>query len=281
VVVDYSDLHQLKHVVAAERPAYVFHVAGTTKGVTYADFYQANVVPTQNLVSALRESYPDVRRFVYVSSLTSYGPSTRAKPHTEDAPRRPVEFYGKSKLEAENAVEALGDAVPWTILRPAGVYGPGDADYFQLFKSVERGVNAYFGNRDRLFSAVWVDDVVQAIVGVLNSPATLQKGYFVCDGVPLSWGTFQDHIVRASGRKVLTVELPGALARIAAMGGELVTRLDKKPRLLNQQKATMLAQEAWTCCHDALRADTGYVPKVPVAEGTALAYQWYRANGWL
>ena len=281
VVVDYSDLHHLKQLVSTERPAYVFHVAGTTKGVSYSDFFQANVVPTENLVSALSASFPEVRRFVYVSSLTSYGPSTRAKPHTEEAPRKPVELYGKSKLEAENAIETLGNAIPWTILRPAGVYGPGDADYFQLFRTVERGVNVFFGNRDRIFSAVWVDDVVQAILGVLHTQATLHRGYFVCDGVPVSWGTFQNHIVRASGRRVITVELPEIFAKAAAVGGELVTKLDKKPRLLNRQKAIMLAQEAWTCRHDALRADSGYVPKVQVAEGTALAFQWYRANGWL
>jgi nucleoside-diphosphate-sugar epimerase len=281
VVVDYANVQRLERLVAEERPAYVFHVAGTTKGVSYADFHAANVLPTQNLVSALCSKFPEVRRFVYVSSLTSYGPSTRATPLTEHAPRSPVEFYGKSKLEAERIVEGVGSSIPWTILRPAGVYGPGDVDYFQLFRSVENGMNVFFGNRDRLFSAVWVDDVVAAILGVLERQATLHKGYFVCDGVPVSWGTFQEHIIRASGRKVRTLELPEFLAKIAAVGGELMTKIDKQPRLLNRQKCIMLAQDAWTCRHDALAADSGYAPKVQVAEGTALAYEWYRAQRWL
>jgi len=280
-VVDYEDRDGLRRLVEKERPALVFHVAGATKGVTYGDFQRANVMPTQNLVDALRDAFPEVRRFVHVSSLASYGPSRRDAPLREDGPRRPIEFYGKSKLEAELAVEAVGSAFPWTILRPAGVYGPGDADYFELFKTVERGLNVFFGNRDRWFSAVYVDDLVRVALDAAASDATRGKGYFVCDGAPLTWGDFQDHIVRASGRRVVTLNLPELIVDLAAFAGELVTRIDGKPRLFNRQKALMGAQEAWTCQSDALRADTGYTPTVGVAEGVARTLAWYRAERWV
>ncbi len=280
-VVDYADRDGLRRLVEKERPAFVFHVAGATKGVTYDDFQKANVTPTRNLIEALRDAFPEVRRFVHFSSLTSYGPAPRDAPLREDSPRRPIEFYGQSKLEAEEAIEAIGRAVPWTILRPSAVYGPGDVDFFELFKSVERGVNAYFGNRDRQFSAVHVDDLVRVTLDAVEREATIGKGYFVCDGKPTTWGEFQEHIVRASGRRVLTLNLPGFLVDIAAMGGEILTRIDKKPRLFNKQKATMGAQEAWTCRHDALREDAGYVPQVELADGIARTLAWYRAERWL
>lgn len=280
-VVEYSDRDGLRRLVEKERPALVFHVAGVTKGVTYADFQRANVMPTRNLLDALRDAFPEVRRFMYFSSLVSYGPSRRDAPHREDGPRRPIEFYGQSKLEAEQAVEGMGSALPWTILRPGGVYGPGDADYFELFKSVERGLNVFFGNRERWFSAVYVDDLVRAALDAAERDATRGKGYFVCDGKPTTWGDFQQHIVSASGRRVRTLNLPELLVDIAAFGGELATRVDKKPRLFNRQKAMMHAQEAWTCQSDALRADTGYVPRIDVAEGVARTLAWYRAERWV
>ena len=238
-------------------------------------------MPTRNLIEALRDAHPEVRRFVHVSSLASYGPSRRDAPLREDDPRRPIEFYGRSKLEAEQAVEAVGSAVPWTILRPAGVYGPGDADYFELFKTVERGLNVFFGNRDRWFSAVYVDDLVRVILDAAERDATRGTGYFVCDGAPLTWGDFQEHIVRASGRRVRTLNLPELFVDVAAFAGELVTRIDGKPRLFNRQKALMGAQEAWTCRSDALRADAGYAPAVGVAEGVARTLAWYRAERWV
>ena len=60
-----------------------------------------------------------------------------------------------------------------------------------------------------------------------------------------------------------------------------LTRIDKKPRLFNRQKAKMGAQEAWTCRHDALRADAGYAPQIDVAEGVARTLAWYRAERWV
>lgn len=281
VVADYADLDGLRRVMESEKPSLVFHVAGATKGVTYEDFRTANVMPTENLLRALQDAHPEVRKFVHVSSLTSYGPSTKARPHSEEDPRKPIEFYGQSKLESEEVVEAVGDALPWTILRPSGVYGPGDVDYFELFKSIERGFNLFFGNRERLFSAVYVDDLVRATIDAAESDHTRGKGYFVCDGVPLTWEAFQEQIIRASGKKVRTLNLPEALVHLAAMGGEIATRIDKKPRLFNRQKARMGAQEAWTCRHDALRADIGYRPEVMPEEGVKRALAWYRDNRWL
>jgi nucleoside-diphosphate-sugar epimerase len=280
-VVEYDDRDGLRRLVEKEKPAYVFHVAGATKGVTYADFHRANVMPTKNLLDALRDAHPEVRRFVHVSSLTSYGPSTPSAPHTEGSPRRPIEFYGQSKLAAEEIVEGMGDTIPWTIFRPGGVYGPGDVDYFELFKSVERGLNVFFGNRERWMSVVYVDDLVRAILDGAESEKTRGKGYFVCDGKPVTWGVFQQEIIRASGRRVITLNLPELLVDVAATFGELATRIDNKPRLFNKQKAIMGAQEAWTCRHDALAGDIGYEPEFDAAKGVAATLAWYRAERWV
>lgn len=281
VALEYDDVAGLTALVSEERPDWVFHVAGATKGVTYEDFQRANVMPTRNLACALLEGHREVRRFVLVSSLTAYGPSAPDRPLRETDPPQPIEHYGRSKLEAEDVVRALGDAIPWTIVRPGGVYGPGDVDYFNLFKEIASGRNVFFGNRERWFSAVYVDDCVRAIVGAATSERTVGKGYFVCDGRPLTWGEFQQAIVDAHGKRVLTLHLPEALVGVAALGGELVTRIDKKPRLFNRQKAKMGAQPAWTCTHDAARADFGYAPEVPVEEGVARALRWYRDRGWI
>jgi nucleoside-diphosphate-sugar epimerase len=281
VEVDYADRAGLERVLADEQPDVVFHVAGATKGVSYEDFQRANVMPTENLALAVLEVHPDLSRFVHVSSLASYGPSQPDKPHREDAPREPIEHYGKSKLQAEQVLESMADALRWTIIRPAGVYGPGDGDYFNLFREVESGRNVFFGNRHRWFSAVYVDDCVRAIVDCATTDATRSKGYFICDGLPITWGDFQQAIVDASGKRVRTLNLPELLVDVAAFGGELLTRIDKKPRLFNRQKATMGAQSAWTCQHDQARRDFGYRPRVEVPDGVARALAWYRDEGWL
>ena len=279
VEAEYEDREALARIVEGEKPDYLFHVAGATKGVTYGDFHRANVVPTENLVAAVEKSCPTLRRFVLISSLAAFGPSSRERPLREGDIRRPIEFYGQSKLEAEHVVER--SKVRFTIVRPSGVYGPGDADYFNLFREVEARRNVFFGNHDRLFSAIYIDDLVDAVLRATASDQTLGRGYFVDDGRVVTWGEFQSAIVAASGRRALTIKLPEALVSIAAVGGELASRIDGKPRLFNRQKAKMGAQQAWTCASDALRADTGWAPRVPMEEGVRRAYEWYRAEKWL
>jgi nucleoside-diphosphate-sugar epimerase len=281
VVADYTDVDGLAAVMAEEQPDFVFHVAGATKGVSYDDFQQANVMPTRNLLKALEKSHPSVKRFVLVSSLAAYGPSSPRRPHREEDNPNPIEHYGRSKLEAERLLAREADQVAWSIIRPSGVYGPGDGDYFNLFREVSKGRNVFVGNRERWFSAVYVDDCVRAIIACARSEAAIGKAYFICDGEPVTWGAFQRAIVEASGRSVVTLNLPEFLVSVAAFGGELATKVDKKPRLFNRQKAKMGAQDAWTCEHTAARDDFGYAPTVAVSEGVMRAFSWYRENGWL
>ncbi len=281
VEADYDDVSGLTRLIESEKPDYVLHVAGATKGVTYRDFTSANLVPTENLLRAIEEAHPDVKRFVHVSSQAAYGPSTRDRALTEDDPRRPVEFYGQSKLEAEHAVEARGDRLPWTILRPAGVYGPGDADYFNLFKEASARRNVFFGNRHQRWSAIYVDDCVDAILLATTHPGAVSQGFFVDDGRPLTWVEFQDCIVRESGKRAITLDFPAFFVTLAGIGGELATRIDGKPRLFNRQKAKMGAQEAWTCTSQKLRDRLGWASKVGYEEGVRRAFEWYRQQKWL
>jgi nucleoside-diphosphate-sugar epimerase len=277
----YNDMGTLTAIVKNEKPDYVLHVAGATKGVTYDDFRQANVMPTQNLLDALKKEHPDVKRFVHVSSLASYGPSMSSKPHTESAERRPIEFYGQSKLEAERVVEGMGTTLPWTIIRPSGVYGPGDADYLNLFREVERGRNVYFGNRKRKFSNVYVDDLVDAILMVTTNENAIGRGFFVCDNVPVTWETFQEAMARLSGKRVRTMDLPEFFVGLAALGGELATMIDKQPRLFNRQKAKMGAAEAWSCKSDLLRQKLGWTSRVSMDDGIQRTFDWYRKEKWI
>ncbi len=281
IAVDYDDVAGLTRVMAEERPDYVFHVAGATKGVSYEDFRRGNVAPTVNLLEALARAHPAVKRFLFVSSLSAYGPSNLGPPKRESDEPAPVEHYGRSKLEAEQALAGYGDRLPWTIVRPGAVYGPAEVDMFTLFRAAKLGINLFYGNRDKRFSAVYVDDMVQAIAAAAVSEQTRGRGYFICDGVPYTWDEVQEHIVTAVGKRALRVNLPSFFVSAASVTGELLTAIDGKPRIMNRQKALMGAQLAWLCTHEAARADFGYRPEVSIAEGTRRTYAWYVANGWL
>lgn len=280
VELEYDDLAGLERLFETERPDYVLHVAGATKGVTYEEFRRANVMPTENLLKAAAAKHPALKRFVHVSSLMAFGPSAVDKPHDEAAERKPIEFYGQSKAEAEQVVESYAGKLAWTIVRPSGVYGPGDADFFNLFREATKGRNVFFGNRQRWFSAVFVDDLLDAIFRAATHPAAVGKGYMIGDE-HLSWEQFQAHIVKHAGRKVRDLDLPEVAVSVAAFFGELVSRVDGKPRLTNRNKARAGQQEAWTCTSVRARTELGWEPKVFAPEGVERTFRWYRENKWL
>jgi nucleoside-diphosphate-sugar epimerase len=280
VQADYANVAELERVVATEKPDYVLHVAGVTKGTSYEDFRLGNVMPTRNLLGALHRQHPDTKRFVLVSSLASYGPSATSAPHREADPRRPIEYYGRSKLEAEEVVEEESGGIPWTILRPSGVYGPGDVDYFNLFKSAMRGWNVFFGNRNRCMSIIYVDDCVRGTLMAAQHENSVGKGYFLTNDEQVTWEQFQSEVLQVVDRRVRTLDLPEQLVSIAALGGELASRIDRKPRLFNLQKAKMGAQQAWTCVGDAARTDFGFSADVDLVEGIRRTHDWYLANDW-
>ena len=277
--VDYADVEGLAEVMRRVKPAYILHAAGATKGVSYRDFQRGNVMPTQNLLDALTRAQHQPRRFVLISSLTSYGPSSPERPLVETDPRAPIEYYGQSKAEAEAVAEA--SSIPSTILRPGGVYGPGDVDFFEHFKMASKGWSLFFGNRKRWWSGVYVDDLVEATFQAARSPDTVARGYFIDDGVPLTWEQFQRAVGDRVGHKVREVDIPEFCVAPVAVFGEWLTALDGRPRVLNRQKAKMGAQDAWTCRSDAASADFGYRAKVDVAEGVRRSFEWYWEHGWI
>lgn len=280
VEVDYSQVAELERIVDAEKPDYVVHLAGVTKGSSYEDFRRGNVMPTRNLLTAVRREHPMIKRFVLISSLAAYGPSATVAPHRESDPPRPIEHYGESKLEAEQVVQQEAAGVRWTIVRPAGVYGPGDVDYFNLFQLAALGWNVYFGNRARCMSVIYVDDCVRGIVEAARHEQTVRRGYFLANEERVTWERFQSEIVHAVGKPVRTLDLPQQTMTAAAVFGEIATRIDRQPRLLNLQKARMGAQQAWTCSADEARRDFGFAPEVDLPEGIRRTHEWYAENDW-
>ena len=127
---------------------YVIHAAGVTKCVHKDDFYQVNTLGTQHLVNALLRLHVPLKRFVYISTLGVYGAIKEQMPYTEieenDIPQ-PNTAYGKSKLAAERFLDSIGNDFPYVILRPTGVYGPHEKDYFLMVKSIKNHIDFSVG----------------------------------------------------------------------------------------------------------------------------------------
>ena len=280
----------LQRQLAGHEFDYVVHAAGVTKCLNKDDFFRVNTEGTKNLVLALLELKMPLRRFVYISSLSVFGAIREQQPYTEireDDTPQPNTAYGKSKLEAErwldqiNTAEALPSPFPYVILRPTGVYGPRERDYFLMAKSIKQHSDFAVGYKRQDITFVYVQDVVQAVFLACEKGQTGRK-YFLSDGEVYQSTTFSDHIREELGHPWwIRIKAPIWVLRIITWLGDKWGHLTGKISALNNDKYHILKQRNWRCDITPARKELGYEPHYQLKEGTKLTIKWYKENGWL
>ena len=263
---------------------YVVHAAGVTKCLNKANFYRINTEGTKNLVDAILEVQMPLKRFVFVSSLSVFGAIKEKLPYDEiretDTPQPNTE-YGRSKLAAETYLDTLTSRLPIIILRPTGVYGPKEKDYYIMAKSIKQHSDFAVGYQRQDITFVYVTDVVQAIFLALDTKNTGRK-YFLSDGEVYQSTTFSNLIHEELGRPWwIRITAPVWVLRIVTFLGEYVGRLTGKMTALNNDKYNILRQRNWRCDIEPARRELGYEPKVKLAEGVKTTIKWYKEHGWL
>ena len=271
---------------------YVVHAAGVTKCLDKRDFHRINTEGTKHLVTALRRLGMPLRHFVYLSSLSVFGAIREQQPYEAiretDTPQ-PNTAYGRSKLEAEQWLAQLNEELgkrnealfPYTILRPTGVYGPRERDYFLMAQSIKQHTDFAVGYRRQDITFVYVTDVVQAVFLALEKGLTGRK-FFLSDGEVYQSTTFSDLIHEELGRPWwIRITAPVWVLRVVTFFGEHIGRLTGKITALNNDKYNILRQRNWRCDIQPAIDELGYHPEVKLKEGVHRAIKWYTENGWL
>ncbi len=286
-----SSEEDLKRQLADHPFDYVVHAAGVTKCIHQEDFYRINTDGTKNLVNAIRALQMPLKRFVYLSSLSIFGPIKEQQPYQEiretDIPQ-PNTAYGKSKLLAEQFLDEVNKALqpgeqpfPYVILRPTGVYGPREKDYFLMAKSIKGHSDFSVGYKRQDITFVYVMDVVQAVFLAIDYGKTGRK-YFLSDGQVYQSSTFSNLIHQELGRPWwIRIKAPIWVLRIVTFFGEHIGRMTGKITALNNDKYHILRQRNWRCDIQPAIDELGYHPEYPLELGVPLTIRWYKENKWL
>jgi nucleoside-diphosphate-sugar epimerase len=259
----------------------VVHAAGLVKARDPDEFFTVNVGGTSNLIEAARLRGPELRRFVYVSSLEACGPSADGEP-VPITQENPVTAYGRSKLAAEKVVLAAKDVLPVVVLRPGAIYGPRDVEIFAAFQSIHRGLLPLVGGGHA--KSVWIygSDCAQACVRAILAEVPSGRVYFVDDGCgPLTQRQMLLDAERAlGGRAFLHANLPVPAFMGVARALEIAGRVTGRPVMLTREKANMLLKD-WVCSSEDTRRELDWTPAVSWKEGVERTVRWYRDNKWL
>jgi nucleoside-diphosphate-sugar epimerase len=263
---------------AAAGAGTIFHVAGVTKAFSREAYFEGNLHGAVNL---LRAASAGAARFIYVSTLAAVGPSPDGRPLTEDAPPRPLTWYGQSKLEAERAVRASPLAARAVIVRPPVVYGPRDTDVFEVFRSVSQGLMLTIGRAESYFSYIHAADLAEALLAAACAEAAPGATYFAANPDPVSWTAFARAIAAALGRSVRCLSIPGPLAYAAGWCAEMAAWLRGRPGILSRQKVIEGRCRYWVCDAGRARAELGFRAGRSLEAGIRETVAWYKDAGWI
>ena len=281
---DFSSEASLVDALHQHEFDYIIHAAGATKCLHKEDFYRINYEGTKNFVHAILKTQPNLKRFVYLSSLSVFGAIKEKRPYLEidenDTPR-PNTAYGKSKLMSEQFLESIGNNFNYIILRPTGVYGPREKDYFLMAQSIKQHIDFSVGYKQQDITFVYVKDVVQAVFLALDRGMSGRK-YFLSDGNVYQSKTFSDYLHEELGSPWwIRVKAPVWFLRIVTLFGEYIGHITGHMSTLNNDKFNILKQRNWRCNIEPTCDELGYHPHYNLKQGVIETVAWYKANGWL
>jgi UDP-glucose 4-epimerase len=197
-----------------EGVTHVVHLAG----IAHAPGVLPDTVYTRINAEAVGElaeqAKGKVERFIFMSSVRAQAGLAADHAITEKDVPEPTDAYGHSKLEAERLVEQSG--VPYTILRPAVVYGRGvKGNIASLATIAKTPMPLPFGGLDNRRSLLALDNLITAVVHVLTTEAAKNETFLVADAEPITVADLVGAMREGLGKPPHLVKVPsGAVKRI-------------------------------------------------------------------
>ncbi len=259
----------------------VFHIAAVYRqaGIA-ADVYRAiNATAVQQIVEAAARN--GVRRVVHCSTVGVHG-DVEHPPANEDAPLKPGDIYQTTKLEGEQLAReaALRVGIPVTIVRPTGIYGPGDRRLLKLFRGVALQRFPMLGSGEIYYHLTHIDDLVEGFRLCADHPAAANRTYILAGGEVTTLNVLVARIAEVAGVTPPRVHLPvWPFWAAGAVCEAVCVPLGIEPPIYRRRVDFYTKSRAFDISR--ARAEIGYAPSVGLRDGIARTLAWYRQHEWI
>jgi len=166
------------------------------------------------------------------------------------------------------------------MVRPAGIYGPGDRRFLKLFRTVARRTFRMIGSGDTLYHMTYVDDLVNGILLAGQVPGAVGEVFTIAGPQYTTLRELVDHLADALGVPHPRGRIPYAPVHALAVACEKVSRGLGVSAPIYPRRVEFFAKDRAFDISKARRL-LGYEPEVDLPEGLARTAAWYRANGLL
>lgn len=256
---------------AARNVAVMVHLAaGFDK--SFAGAFMNSALATRNLIEAFLE-LGQPKRFVNVSSFAVYsnlkmerGALLDETCPLEDAPQERYDAYGFGKLQQEKIVRDYGKKrrLPFVILRPGAVYGPGKPDLSGRVGINTFGFFIHVGGGNEL-PLTFVDNCAEAIVLAALTPGVDGETFNVVDDEKMTSREFL--AARKSAKKFFSIYVPYPLAKLGSVLWENYSKKSggQLPPVFNRRRCAAEWQgNRYT--NQKLRERLGWKQKISLAD---------------
>jgi dihydroflavonol-4-reductase len=259
----------------------VYHIAAIYRqaGVSAATYRAVNATAVGDLIEAAARG--GVRRVVHCSTVGVHG-DVQGPPADEDAPLKPGDVYQETKLEGERAAREVGarTAVEVTIVRPTGIYGPGDRRLLRLFRGVARRRWVTLGRGEIYYHLTYIDDLVEGFRLCGEHPAAANRTYILAGGEVTTLNALVALIAEAAAVPAPRLHLPVWPFWIAGAACEaLCAPFGIEPPIYRRRVDFFTKSRAFDIAR--ARRELGYAPQIGLREGIARTLTWYRDHEWI
>ncbi len=268
-------------VAACEDIKVVYHIAASyrTAGQLAKEYREVNVGGTKRLLEAAAEA--GVARVVHCSTGGVHG-DVKHPPANEEAPLAPGDVYQASKLEGEQLARAFGEqnGLDVVVVRPIGIYGPGDTRFLKMFRGLARRRFPMLGSGNVYYHLTYVEDLVRGFRLCATTSDAAGRTYLLAGP---RYTTLTDLVgliaeelkVSPPGRcwPVWPVWLAGALCEGVCIP------LRVNPPLFRRRVEFYTKSRAFDASR--AKAELGFEPRVDLREGIHRTAVWYQEQGWL
>lgn len=258
----------------------VYHIAAAyrTEHVDRGEFRRVNVDATRAVLQAASEA--GVERFVHCSTVGVQGQIDHP-PAAEDYRFQPGDHYQETKLEGEliaREYQTQGFAV--TIVRPVGIYGPGDTRFLKLFRGIATGRFVMIGSGRTLYHLTYIDDLVDGFILAGTHPAAVGEVFTIAGERYTTLRELVQLIADILGKPYPRLRVPFAPVYAASVACEKVCGwIGVNPPLFPRRVEFFAKDRAFDI--SKARRLLGYSPKVGLEEGLSRTADWYRARQWI
>lgn len=276
---DLSDPDSYRHNLKGVKTIYHIAALYRSESVPRKLFWEVNLEGTRNLLEAAAAAGVD--RFVHCSTVGVQG-EIKNPPATEDYPYNPGDVYQESKMEGEKLALRFfrEQGLAGVVVRPVGIYGPGDKRFLKLFRYINNGKFRMFGSGQVLYHLTFVEDLVEGIILAGEKEQAVGQIYTLGGEEYVTLNELVEMIAEALGVEKPEGHLPLWPLWVAGVVCEAICRpLRIEPPIYRRRIDFFIKDRAFDI--SKAKKELGYQPKVDLKTGLKITADWYRQQGWL